>query len=203
MNETEQRQQDLDQLYEQVMEQAQTINQMKHTIAQLVGEVRALSQRDTTYVEKIEYKFDQLKVETVEGTLHIGVLPGQNKSDQLFSEAETGVSGGPYDLQFSSQAQTAVYDAAKRRIDYYINTDLLNYIKQLEDDYACVLGEHYRTQIVQDIRAQMDGRLLYYLNQMNLTQDEQAATDEVVRRTTRDIEDALNEHIAGKKEQGA
>lgn len=174
---------------------------------QLIQEVQQLSRKETTYVEKIEYKFDQLKVETVEGTLHIGVLPGGQHAQSVTNgmgqgEAqaegmmqESGFTGGPYDLQFSARAQTELFTKAKQRVDQYVKHDLPEYIQLLQHEHSRLLGEQYVSQMVHDIHMQCEGRILYYLNQMNLSQNTQAAEDEVVERTMRDIEHAIKQHI--------
>src|SRR5690242_21184263 len=74
MNKLELRQTQIEQL---LYEQCQIIEQLKAKVVQLEATVLELSQRPETKIDKIEYKFDQLKVENLNGTLTIGLNPLQ------------------------------------------------------------------------------------------------------------------------------
>ena len=50
--------------------QQQLINQLTQKIEQL-----QMNESPKTVIEKIEYHFDQLKIDTLEGTLQIGLTP--------------------------------------------------------------------------------------------------------------------------------
>ncbi len=55
--------------------QENRIAALEHTIQKLQEEMKQLKEKPSIQVDKIEYKFDQLKVETLEGTLNIGLNP--------------------------------------------------------------------------------------------------------------------------------
>lgn len=65
----------IQQLLETMQRQEQRIQRLEETVAQLGNELEELKSKPSINVEKIEYKFDQLKVETLEGTLNIGLNP--------------------------------------------------------------------------------------------------------------------------------
>src|SRR5690625_980139 len=90
----------VNELYQSINEQDLRIKQMEQSIEKLLTQIEELKNKESTHIEKIEYKFDQLKVETVEGTLHIGVLPGKSESQNHGISGLNhgqGFEGGPYD----------------------------------------------------------------------------------------------------------
>ena len=57
--------------------QEKKVKALEQKTAQLQQEIALLKERPPVQVGTIEYKFDQLKVETLEGTLNIGMNPGE------------------------------------------------------------------------------------------------------------------------------
>lgn len=51
------------------------IKDLEAQVANLTNEVTAISEKPTVHIDRIDYSFDQLKVETLEGTLNIGLNP--------------------------------------------------------------------------------------------------------------------------------
>jgi spore germination protein PC len=70
----------IQELYAHLNWQTEQINQLQKQTDKLQTEVELLKKQKHISVEKIEYKFDQLKVETLHGTLHIGVTPNMEKT---------------------------------------------------------------------------------------------------------------------------
>ena len=74
----------IQQLYDYMKRQHQEIAQLQTSMAQLSEEIKKLKEKPSITVERLEYKFDQLKVETLEGTLNIGLNPSDlNNIDDL------------------------------------------------------------------------------------------------------------------------
>lgn len=48
---------------------------LEHELKRLKDELAELKNKPPIHVDKIEYKFDQLKVESLDGTLNIGLNP--------------------------------------------------------------------------------------------------------------------------------
>lgn len=55
--------------------QTKKIQTLEQRLLLLENQLKELEQQPRTTIERIEYKFDQLKVETLEGTLNIGITP--------------------------------------------------------------------------------------------------------------------------------
>ncbi|MGO4268703.1 spore germination protein GerPC [Paenibacillus sp. TAF58] len=55
--------------------QKQRIDKLEQTVTKLQTDLNALKNQKGVHIDKIEYKFDQLKVERLDGTLTIGINP--------------------------------------------------------------------------------------------------------------------------------
>ncbi|MGG1517689.1 spore germination protein GerPC [Paenibacillus oryzisoli] len=54
----------------------QTVSSLKQTVDKQQEDLKALKEEKRFHIDKIEYNFDQLKVEKLDGTLTIGISPG-------------------------------------------------------------------------------------------------------------------------------
>jgi hypothetical protein len=77
----------LRQIWQQLHRQADKIAELERELQRLHGELNAMKAERTVRVGRIEYKFDQLKIETLEGTLNIGISPGLGKQIEELSVA--------------------------------------------------------------------------------------------------------------------
>ena len=58
---------------------------MQKKIQSLEKQVSEFQNRPPVHIDRMEYKFDQLKVETLEGTLNIGLNPSDLQGIEDFS----------------------------------------------------------------------------------------------------------------------
>ena len=65
--------------------QEQCIQNLEQKISMLQTEIEELKARPYTKIDNIEYKFDQLKVEKLNGTLNIGLNPFSKEAVEDFS----------------------------------------------------------------------------------------------------------------------
>ncbi len=69
----------LHQLQQALQAQQATILNLEDQVRQLQEELNELKSRPSSSIGKVEYKFDQLKVENLNGTLNIGLNPFSTK----------------------------------------------------------------------------------------------------------------------------
>ncbi|GIN89943.1 putative spore germination protein GerPC [Siminovitchia terrae] len=147
----------MQQLYFFIERQQKEITSLRNSIQSLSNELKQLKEKPTVTVERLEYKFDQLKVETLEGTLNIGMNPADLNSVEDFS-APPG----------STQTQAFVrhpnlYDEILEKLNHYIDNELDTLIKDTETQVGRNLEEPYINMIKEDIRKQIPGRADHYL----------------------------------------
>ncbi|WP_047153870.1 spore germination protein GerPC [Aneurinibacillus tyrosinisolvens] len=181
-------------LQDEVAAQQQgSINQLAKTVQQLQREISLLKTQRPVIVEKMEYKFDQLKVEKLEGTLNIGVTPNSlGNIDQLTANDQT-VEDVPLQPQ-----QSHSFRQIKNQLEHYLKRELPKEINAMERKYKYKLDEESHQFIIEDIRRQMDDRIYYYLNEMN---KDGAATrsdsvrETIIKKVRRDIRTGIENYV--------
>ncbi len=132
------------QLQQQVQQLYNHINSLENRIQQL--EQQNSPNKNTT-IEKLEYHFDQLKIERLDGTLHIGVTPEDLHSMDEFSLPNH--NGGPL---------PPVHQA----LEQYVDQELPGYLQSLEQQYHYPLDSGYRQTLLDDIKQQIASRIAHY-----------------------------------------
>ncbi|WP_100407426.1 spore germination protein GerPC [Bacillus solitudinis] len=170
--------QNLQQIYNYLNFQQQKIDQLEKSIQHLQTELNSLKQNKSPSIEKIEYKFDQLKVERLEGTLNIGITP--NNGDN--SIEDFAVNQHELNTPQVNDQQPIIFEAVQQRINDYLNEPYNENIHSIEKQMNYQLDDHYRLYIIEDIRKQVDHRIQHYLNKMklhNLTPQQLAEIEEM------------------------
>jgi spore germination protein PC len=164
----------------------------------------------------VEYHFDQLKVEKLEGTLNIGLSPAGEQLEQWVVNGETPGAAAPEAQEGLETAEDGqeqddggeplsmpaersrefLYAAVRDEVYRYIDERGPKEMDRLEQQYGCITGTELRKFVLSDIRSQVDGRIQYYLAQ---AVDAERSTPEDIRRQTaakviRDINTALENY---------
>ena len=111
------------------------------------------------HIDRMEYKFDQLKVETLEGTLNIGLNPSDLQGIEDLSV--------PTQKRYSHPRSSNVHVYRNRKFDIqdYLDTNLQNIVQNTAEPLQSSVDETYYQFILQDIKKQLPDRIEYYLNQ--------------------------------------
>ncbi|WP_191566074.1 spore germination protein GerPC [Metabacillus idriensis] len=146
-------------LYCIVQSQDQKIKELESSISAMMAEIGELKKRPSTTIERIEYKFDQLKVETLEGTLNIGLNPTVPDQIENFEVEQQ-------ELQVNNRKrEEEIFKAVQERLMAFLNEDCVRYIEQLASQHNYELDVAHKEFIIEDIRKQIDSRIRYYLKQ--------------------------------------
>jgi spore germination protein PC len=151
----------------QIYQMNRIIQQLQNNVYELENEIMSLKEKPSTTIEKIEYKFDQLKVETLEGTLNIGLTPnGDGKSIDDFAVDTKQLTTANSDVQQSPQNQqfNGLYKSLNAQTNSYLNQECKQVIEALEQKYNFPLQPQYRDFIINDIKKQIGDRIKYYIN---------------------------------------
>ncbi|MDF2607150.1 MAG: spore germination protein GerPC [Bacillales bacterium] len=143
--------------------QDRKICELENTILELKKELLEMKSSRQVSIDKIEYKFDQLKVEKLEGTLNIGLNPFSGEAIEDFS-----VKNNKLDVNLMPFNQ----DEFTRNLSNSAQEFLTNEGKHLIDQVAAVrkinVSDDISSFILDDIKRQMPARLHYH--QQNLIQ---------------------------------
>ncbi|MCF6137374.1 spore germination protein GerPC [Pseudalkalibacillus berkeleyi] len=185
-NELHQRIMQLEEFIRQLQEKTNSLESM---ITTLQNEITQLKSSPNT---SIEYKFDQLKIETLEGTLNIGLTPGGNGFENI---EDLGVNGGNFQVNQQKSPTTPftdeMYQWMNQGVDHYLNYDVFKDIQKVEQKSAYTLPESQRKLIIDDIKKQMSQRLPHYMMATKRDKAEKNPNQEVDRIMTQIKKDIL------------
>ncbi|SFL37998.1 spore germination protein PC [Gracilibacillus orientalis] len=131
------------QLQQQVQQLYNQINSLENRIQQLEQQQHA----PKTTIESLEYHFDQLKIQRLDGTLHIGVTPEDLQTMDEFSIPDQ--NGGPLPPVHQALGQ-------------YVDQELPGYVESLEQQYRFPLDPGYRQTLLDDVKQQLPSRIAHY-----------------------------------------
>ncbi|MEH7246650.1 spore germination protein GerPC [Neobacillus niacini] len=138
--------------------QEKRIVTLEHTIQKLQEEMKQLKEKPSVRVDKIEYKFDQLKVETLEGTLNIGLNPSDLANIEDFAVENQSLKT-PIDPKAQMQRSMKVEES----IYQYLETELPALFKETQNQLNVKLDDSYLAFIKQDIMKQLPARIDYHI----------------------------------------
>lgn len=178
----------IQQVNEYLQYQNQQIQHMNARISELekdVGEQKK-SNRQPPVINN-NYHFDLLKIERLEGTLNIGLNPNANDKDSSIQEFAVGQS---MQVPPGTEQYSPMYQGIHEQVQQYLNSDAYKSLEQMERKYHYPLDESYRNFIVEDVKKQIDERILYYMQKHpeEMENKEQSIIEEVKRDVEKTFE---------------
>jgi spore germination protein PC len=138
--------------------QENRIAALEQTIQKLQEQLKQLKDKPNIQVEKIEYKFDQLKVETLDGTLNIGLNPSDLANIEDFAVQNQSLNTPIHpkaQMQRSMKIEESIYQ--------YLETELPVVFKETQNQLNVKLDDSYLDFIKQDIMKQLPTRIDYHV----------------------------------------
>jgi len=151
-------------LHVYVEHQSKKIAKLEKMIIEMHKEIASLKERPPVQIGNIEYKFDQLKVETLEGTLNIGLNPTDLEGIEDFSVDQKAVNVPIPQKQLfkrTIELENTLYQ--------YLETDLENIYRDAQANLGINVDDSYFTFIKDDIKKQLSGRVAYHLKELSAT----------------------------------
>lgn len=137
----------MQQLHQHIIEQDKKIQALTDRLDQMEHQQPPNQQ---TTIEKLEYHFDQLKIDRMDGTLHIGLAP------EDFTKMEN------FSLPLRNQTAEQNHEHLIRELNNYLTRDGDAILQQLTHEYHYQLDEPNRQVLLEDIRKQLPGRVAHY-----------------------------------------
>ena len=145
-------------IYSYLQQQAAQIQQLERQISVIQAELNSLKENPGTRIDRVEYKFDQLKIERLEGTLNIGLNPADQEHVENFEIGQHPPEIGMLQQEMNGQ----LIQHARQLVAAYLNEEIPHHLEQLETRYDSKLDDTNRHHIIEDIRKQVDSRIRYY-----------------------------------------
>jgi spore germination protein PC len=150
------------------------IEKLEQQVAELCEQVKQLEAKPAYNIESIEYHFDQLKVEKLDGTLNIGMTAPGSGGDHFPGSIEqiSVPTPAPAPEVFPSAAPAVtppspLYNEIFNNMNRYLDTDATERLIAMETDLCIPLDPFHRRIILNDIKKQMPTRINYYMQQSN------------------------------------
>lgn len=138
-------------LHQYIEEQAKIIKKLEARMETLEKAVPEKSNHTT--IEKIEYKFDQLKIEHLDGTLHIGMSPSDLANMDDFNGQQPQQQPN-YQMPFKQKLTS--------ELNGYLKETGPSLIRNLSAQHHYSIDEAYQSILLQDIAKQLPERVAYY-----------------------------------------
>jgi spore germination protein PC len=179
----------------------QMLEDQNDRIKVLELQIKKLKQQITVLAEEpktVEYKFDQLKVEKLEGTLHIGIGHSAESKD-LIEQFNIGQNT----VQMPGKMERSVIENPNYRemikaMDEFFIKEAPVYLQSLENKINVPLDEAYRVFILEDVQRQVPGRIKHYLTKYE-PKDERGRKD-ILQKTKEDIYRGIETFIVHLKD---
>lgn len=187
------------QLHRYMQWQTDRIRQLEQKVDLLEKRLEALKQQRAITVEKIEYNFDQLKVEKLEGSMSIGLSPS-GLGNQSVEELAVGGQ-----VIHTNTSRSESYERIQNIVLTYLEADCPDELSELENKYSIKLDEDLREKIIADLQNQAGLRIEHYMDtlmkgpQHILTPDDE---QEIARRVIEDIRAGVEQFVSNYKPKG-
>ncbi|WP_091188886.1 spore germination protein GerPC [Paenibacillus catalpae] len=185
------------------------IYSLEQQLAILCEQLKQIESKPTYHIEKLEYHFDQLKVEKLEGTLNIGMTPpGMPNGDGDIEQLSVPPKTNTYPAAASSfTPPSEPYADVRAEVDRYLNLRGMQNLVALETEYGVELDPYHRRMVLEDIRKQLPSRIHFYMQlksgeaesgtngQEQEPQTEQQKKEVILSKTIRDADAAMQRYI--------
>jgi spore germination protein PC len=169
-----------------VQSQENRLVRLEQLVQQMSAELKQLKEKPPIHIGTIEYKFDQLKVETVEGTLNIGLNPSDLQGIEDFA-----INNSDMNTPVHPKAQMQRSMGIEEIIYNYLETDLPNIIADTQARLNIEPNDAYLSFIKEDIKKQLPSRIDFHLKSAAV----QDRTEENVKITNENIINAIKQEI--------
>ncbi|CAM3403151.1 spore germination protein GerPC [Marinicrinis lubricantis] len=168
-----------------MMWQAEKINRLEEQMNQLLERMEQwMEQSGGTKIDRIEYHFDQLKIDTLAGTLNIGMTPnGGSQIEDLYIDQQKQQD------EMEMQQEDPLFAAVSGKISTYLEEEAFEQIMMQENQYGCALSQEQRKAVIEDIRRQLPARIRHYMHSPD------SEEDEICNKVIRDIETAIHTYM--------
>ena len=175
-----------------IQQQEGRIAQLEKNVQELQKKIKELGEQPPIKIDKIEYKFEQLKIDSLDGTLNIGLNPltPDNLEDIIINEKpevtfpqgaqpqgqppqgeQPGQPGGPgpqnpslkpLDRQLEKQWVSDIHETILGELNQYG----FSMVQHVLDERSMMIDESYYEFILEDIKKQLQQRITFYIQQV-------------------------------------
>lgn len=196
-------------VHRRLLQHQQQLERLEKQVSDLTEQLKGLEGKPAYAIERLEYHFDQLKVEKLEGTLNIGMTPpavGANGETEGIDQFSVG---GPLSFPTAGPSAAPQGDPLMPDIEMIVNGYLdgegYAHLHELENEFGLPLDPYHKQMIIEDIRRQLPDRIRFYVRQTKPSGEpmdrEQAGSAARIAadKTIRDAKSALAAYMSKLK----
>ncbi|GEN45685.1 spore germination protein GerPC [Alkalibacillus haloalkaliphilus] len=173
----------------------QKVDYQMEQVAQIISLLQQLNEEEPTEkkqatVDTIEYHFEQLKIETLEGTLNIGLTPHR---DLPFEQLDLP----------KQQGLTEMEQNALKELEPFMREELPKKIDTIASEHSVELTDEWKTLLIQDVHKQIPKRVKEYLNTMSPNDRMTVGSDSfsyITNHIRKEILSGIKDHMLKIKE---
>lgn len=191
----------IQQLFCCLQSQSEQLTRMEQMLKEMRNEINQLQQGSQKTTDHVEYNFDLLKIEKLEGTLNIGLTPSDGKPLENIT-----VNGQSAEQLQTEAAGGEVYSNIHQQVSRHLEHAVPALIERMIPQSNHVLGDPYAAVMIEDIRKQLGDRINVYLQEyhnngttMNPVKVEQTITNQMKKEIDKAVEQHLYQLQQGKR----
>ncbi len=147
----------------QIAELRRLLDDLRQSLAEMSGRLSRLEERAPVQVGHIDYQFEQLKVERLDGTLVIGLGPGGTGTiEDLALAGTTGEDITWKETQEPSSEEEA-FGRMRDRVRGFLSDQFPTLLAEQARDAGVSLAPDRVAAIVEDLEKQVDDRIRLYM----------------------------------------
>lgn len=183
----------IQQLFYLLRTQSDQLSRMEQMLKEMRSEIDRLRQGSEKTIDRVEYNFDLLKIEKLEGTLNIGLMPKEGQSLD-----DITVNGQPLAQSSSGYAGGEQYSNIYQNVSRYLEDIVPEQIERVISEANLVPGDEYAAVMIEDIRKQLGDRITVYLKQYQTNREGMNPLDveqSIIKQVKSEIVTAVEQHL--------
>lgn len=151
-------------------------------------QLAGLEDRPSTRIDKIEYRFEQLKVDTLAGTLQIGLAQGAEGLIEDLAAGQTVCQ----DVLLTPGEQGEPYVSMNRALEDYMGAELYRDIDDAAAGAGARMDPVQREAVAEDLKSQIRRRSQVYMKEIPAKEGaDGGAVAAVLERVRKDVRSGL------------
>jgi spore germination protein PC len=193
-----------DEMFKAMCWQSEKLLQLEKELQSIKEQLQSLQAAPKTHVERMEYNFEQLKVENLNGSLLIGLSPGTAEAAEGMNGAGAGKIEDLWiqnqhaeDVAIDGQAPPSLSEQIKDDLFRYIRDDIAPSLDDRAKELHVALTEEDAKSIVEDMIRQTEERIQVYIQQKkwSAASNEEEWKRQIMQRVMLDVRQAVDSYI--------
>ncbi|TYR79560.1 spore gernimation protein [Priestia megaterium] len=193
----------LQQMHQYIQQLSMRVAMLEETVQQMTEKIKELEEVNPIQIDKIEYKFEQLKIDSLDGTLNIGLNPltPDNLEDIIINNQTPEVTfpqPGPQNPSLKPLDRTVqmgwirdIHETIVQELDIHGQS----MVQHVLDERSMTIDDAYYDFILEDVKKQLEQRITFYVEQVKPDEMEQnfdAIKPQIIQKIYEDMKKGID-----------